>query len=457
MTEYIYLLQEREFINKDEDVYKIGKTKQPNLKRVSQYPIGSIVIIQYRCIDCSKIERELLKLFTETFTLRKDIGSEYFEGDGFQMSCEICRIIQDERRGYRGAPIPRQLPVKKIVPAIKEPVKKPEDLQDIVKPDPEKTTKGRIGCQFCNQDFKNKYSAQRHVERRHKEESRKEDPVQPPNTCKDIQCHLCFKKLSSKSYLLKHIDKCKGVKNRHQCEFCEKKFKHEKSRFHHYKICGAKKKLEDNQCHLCFKKFSRGRYLKTHIEICKGVINRLQCEYCKTDFTHENSRFRHYKTCATKKEKDLEAQQNRIPIIYNTPFLTNHINSKDFKKILELAPDNRLLSEYSKMVFKNRENQCIKKTNLKSAHSQIHTGHNKWEPEIDKNIYPVLAIAKRRACLATNLCKNMLDYVEAIKEELEKDVYDRVKDFLRDTGKEYKKFVDGLKLIVYGNTKICKK
>jgi hypothetical protein len=51
----------------------------------------------------------------------------------------------------------------------------------------------------------------------------------------------------------------------------------------------------------------------------------------------------------------------------------------------------------------------------------------------------------------------MLDYVEAIKEGLEADVYDRVKDFLTDTGKEYKKFVDGLKLIVYGNTKICKK
>ena len=435
MTEYIYLLQEREFLNKDEDIYKIGKTKQPNLKRVSQYPIGSIVIIQYRCIDCTKIERELLKLFAETFTLRKDIGSEYFEGDSFQMSCDICRIIQDERRGYRGAPIPRQLPV------IKEPV-----IKEPVKADPEKTSKDRIGCQFCNQDFKNKYSAQRHVERHHKGESRKEDPVQPPNTCKDIQCHLCFKKLSSKSYLLKHIEKCKGVKNRHQCEFCEKIFNHEKSRFHHYKICAAKKDLEDNKCHLCFKKFSRGRYLKTHIEICKGVINRHQCEYCKTDFTHENSRFRHYKTCATK--KGLEANKKKSIIIYNKPFLTNHINLKDFKKILELAPDNRLLSEYSKMVFKNPENQCIKKTNVKSAHSLVHVGHNKWDPEIDKNIYPILA---------TNLCNNMLDYVEKIKEELEKDVYERVRDFLKDIGKEYKKFIDGLKLIVYGNTKNCEK
>ena len=108
------------------------------------------------------------------------------------------------------------------------------------------------------------------------------------------------------------------------------------------------------------------------------------------------------------------------------------------------------------MVFKNPENQCIKKTNVKSAHSQIHTGHNKWEPDIDKNIYPILAIAKRRACLATNLCKNMLDYVETIKEGLEADVYDRVKDFLTDTGKEYKKFVDGLNLSFMETQKFVK-
>jgi len=32
MTEYIYLLQTREFIKTNENIYKIGKTKQENLK-----------------------------------------------------------------------------------------------------------------------------------------------------------------------------------------------------------------------------------------------------------------------------------------------------------------------------------------------------------------------------------------------------------------------------------------
>jgi hypothetical protein len=101
MSPYIYLLQEREFVNKDEHVYKIGKTTQSNLKRISQYPNGSILKIQYECIDCTKIERELIKLFTKKYKLRKDIGYEYFEGDSFEMSCDISRIIQDECRDYK--------------------------------------------------------------------------------------------------------------------------------------------------------------------------------------------------------------------------------------------------------------------------------------------------------------------------------------------------------------------
>lgn len=32
-TQYIYLLQEREFIKTNENIYKIGKTKQENCKR----------------------------------------------------------------------------------------------------------------------------------------------------------------------------------------------------------------------------------------------------------------------------------------------------------------------------------------------------------------------------------------------------------------------------------------
>ena len=38
--EYIYLLHEREFVNSKQSIYKIGKSKQENLKRLYQYPKG---------------------------------------------------------------------------------------------------------------------------------------------------------------------------------------------------------------------------------------------------------------------------------------------------------------------------------------------------------------------------------------------------------------------------------
>ncbi len=40
--EYIYLIQEREFINSKQPIYKIGRTKQNNYKRFEQYPKGII-------------------------------------------------------------------------------------------------------------------------------------------------------------------------------------------------------------------------------------------------------------------------------------------------------------------------------------------------------------------------------------------------------------------------------
>lgn len=66
----IYLLQEREFINSEKNIYKIGKTK--NVKsRMYGYPKGSEIKILHECDDCDKSEKDLIKLFDEKFTQRK--------------------------------------------------------------------------------------------------------------------------------------------------------------------------------------------------------------------------------------------------------------------------------------------------------------------------------------------------------------------------------------------------
>jgi len=52
MIGYIYLLQEREFIKTKENIYKLGKSKQENLKRIQNYPNGTKLNIQLKCENC---------------------------------------------------------------------------------------------------------------------------------------------------------------------------------------------------------------------------------------------------------------------------------------------------------------------------------------------------------------------------------------------------------------------
>jgi hypothetical protein len=55
--EFIYLLQEREFIKTREPIYKIGKTKQEKLKRIKSYPNGSELLFYIICNNCDEIEK----------------------------------------------------------------------------------------------------------------------------------------------------------------------------------------------------------------------------------------------------------------------------------------------------------------------------------------------------------------------------------------------------------------
>jgi hypothetical protein len=81
-SQYIYLLQEREFVNSKQNIYKIGMTCQENHKRFNQYKKGSILLFQMICTDCRLLEKNIIKIFKEKFKQRKeDVGRESFEGD----------------------------------------------------------------------------------------------------------------------------------------------------------------------------------------------------------------------------------------------------------------------------------------------------------------------------------------------------------------------------------------
>lgn len=91
-THYIYLLKEREFEKTNENIFKLGKTKQLNLKRITNYPNGTILLYQENCIDCDDMEKRIINIFKSKFKNRSDIGYEYFEGDPVEMK----KIINEE-------------------------------------------------------------------------------------------------------------------------------------------------------------------------------------------------------------------------------------------------------------------------------------------------------------------------------------------------------------------------
>jgi uncharacterized C2H2 Zn-finger protein len=92
--EFIYLLQEREFIKTKEPIYKIGKTKQEKLKRIKSYPNGSELLFYIICNNCDEIEKTIINKFKIHFNHKKEFGNEYFMGNYNLMIDIIYNIIR---------------------------------------------------------------------------------------------------------------------------------------------------------------------------------------------------------------------------------------------------------------------------------------------------------------------------------------------------------------------------
>lgn len=95
-TEYIYLLQEREFIKTKENIYKIGMTRKKNFERFNQYPNGSVLLFQMMCDDCKMCETKILNIFKNKFNREKNVGNEFFSGDYNEMIDVIYTVIKNE-------------------------------------------------------------------------------------------------------------------------------------------------------------------------------------------------------------------------------------------------------------------------------------------------------------------------------------------------------------------------
>jgi len=94
--EAVYMIQEREFIQSETPVYKIGRTCQEPMKRFAQYPKGSSLLLHRACIDCREIETQIKTLFKKKYVQERAYGIEYFRGDAASMAADINLLVAAE-------------------------------------------------------------------------------------------------------------------------------------------------------------------------------------------------------------------------------------------------------------------------------------------------------------------------------------------------------------------------
>jgi hypothetical protein len=72
-------------------IYKIGRSRQPDVKRVRSYPKTYKLVSMNTCENCVYIEAELLKLFHKKYKI--SYRNEYFIGDENEMAKDIRTMI----------------------------------------------------------------------------------------------------------------------------------------------------------------------------------------------------------------------------------------------------------------------------------------------------------------------------------------------------------------------------
>lgn len=278
------------------------------------------------------------------------------------------------------------------------------------------------------------------------------------------KCQKCNKEFSRKWSLQRHIDKCMGQVDLLSCEYCDKLFSHEKSRFKHYKICEKKKEAEENP-----EAFRKGKELVLtdgNVGKLKTVLENITHSSVSSIETQNNNI--HMETIDTQNNIQTQNNQNII-LVYNPEnieFIRDHIGDEAMNYIKRMYPsvDKRMVMDYSKRLFDLPQNRCIRKQDLKSGHSDVHVGENVWEKVSDKVLYPQLAC---------NVANNMSDYLNVKRDLLRKEAFEKIirfVDYMADEGyintdnqerekyilQEYKSFARELKLIIFNKSRNLK-
>ena len=245
----------------------------------------------------------------------------------------------------------------------------------------------------------------------------------------------------------------------------------------------------DNLCLKCYKVFSSKYTLKRHDDICKGVSSSLVCQYCNKVFSYNSSKLIHIKKCKIKTIQNEKSNEeiiinnshnqilnnctfNNNTIINNTinnniiifdpinvngtTLKTDHINLDFISRLLKIK-EKDVLTLYTKKLFDNPDNRCIKKTNLRSMFSEIHVGQNQWDICYDIDIYPKF-ISEISNCLCELLTskvsnKKIINKLIEFLDYMAEEGHCNQEDISEEIKKEYKSQIQKTKAIIYNISK----
>ena len=301
-------------------------------------------------------------------------------------------------------------------------------------------------CSLCLYNTTKKFNFNRHMVSKHTNNDIKNVIVEGKNVMVDNKCTKCGKILSSKKYLQKHLIICKGVSNPLECHLCHKILANRGSKSHHLKKCKGNLSSELTS------KISSTLSSKLTNEIISTINNsNVNIDNSINNNNNNNS------------NNTLNNTANITNIIVFDPLNTNgttlktdHINMEFINKILK-STEQDAVSLYTKKIFDNPENRFIKKTNMRSMFSEIHTGGNNWDTCYDKDIYPKI-ISEICNCLAElitskisnrRILNKIIEYVDYMSENGYCNNAE-IKDVIKS---QYKALLQRTKVIIYNISK----
>lgn len=179
-------------------------------------------------------------------------------------------------------------------------------------------------------------------------------------------------------------------------------------------------------CNKCFKELSSKSYLKKHTEKCKGVFK---------EITNEDN------------NKDLiiyDLENNKID------FDIKHLNY-DFIHKLVTINEMDAFEYFIHKLFENKNNQMIRKRNLKDKYTEIYIGSNKWSNKLNQELYDIIIRSISEIMLlyikqfSINYNKkqieNLVEFLEIMKNNGKSTDY---KTLYKDKYKETKKMLKKL-------------